>query len=100
MGADLLERLARRAGLDYVSDLRFLAGKKAAAVLEALEEEPAAAAASLREWNDALGYIAQAPPERSAESARDELARRLEGLGGLRETDGAARAQRPPSAKA
>lgn len=99
MGADLLERLARRAGLDYVSDLRFLAGKKAAAVLEALEEEPAAAA-SLREWNDALGYIAQAPPERSAESARDELARWLEGLGGLRETDGAARAQRPPSAKA
>ena len=36
-------------------------------------EQIAVEAASLRVWNDALDYLAQAPPEQTAEAARSRL---------------------------
>lgn len=68
----LLEYLSYQAGCAYLSDLRYISGWRRARLARVLEEIPAEAA-DLRTWNDALDYLAQAGPERTAEDARARL---------------------------
>ena len=72
----LLEYLSHRAGCAYLSDLKYINGWQRARLARVLEEIPAGAA-DLRIWNDALGYLAQAPPEQAAEDARALLITKL-----------------------
>lgn len=68
----LLEYLSHRAGCAYLSDLKYIDSWQKARLARVLEEIPAEAA-DLRTWNDALDYLAQAGPERTAEDARARL---------------------------
>ena len=68
----LLEFLAYKAGCAYLSDLPHASGRQRAQLAHELERVPAEAAA-LREWNDALAYLSQAPPEKTAQAARERL---------------------------
>lgn len=68
----LLDYLAYRAGCTYLSDLRYLSRWEKVQLAQTLEQI-AVEAASLRVWNDALDYLAQAPPEQTAEAARARL---------------------------
>lgn len=68
----LLEYLSYRAGCTYLSDLRYLNRWEKVQLAQTLEQI-AVEAASLRVWNDALDYLAQAPPEQTAEAARARL---------------------------
>lgn len=68
----LLEFLAYKAGCAYLSDLPHASGWQRVRLAHALERVPAEAAV-LREWNDALDYLAQAPPEETAQAARERL---------------------------
>ena len=72
----LLEFLAYKAGCAYLSDLPHASGRQRAQLAHELERVPAEAAA-LREWNDALDYLAQAPPEETAQAARERLIQSL-----------------------
>lgn len=72
----LLEFLQYKAGCTYLSDQRRLDGWQRVRLARVLEEIPAEAA-DLRIWNDALGYLAQAPPEQAAEDARALLITKL-----------------------
>ena len=68
----LLEFLQYRAGCAYLSDLKYIDSWQKARLARVLEEIPAEAA-DLRTWNDALDYLAQTGPERTAEDARARL---------------------------
>ena len=68
----LLEFLQYKAGCTYLSDLRRLDGWQRARLARVLEQIPAGAA-DLRTWNDALNYLAEAPPELTVEDARARL---------------------------
>ena len=68
----LLDYLAYRAGCAYLSDLRFLDEPRRAG-LAALVRRIPAGAADAGAWNDALEYLTSAPPERTAEAARERL---------------------------
>lgn len=68
----LLEFLQYKAGCTYLSDLRRLDGWQRARLARVLEQIPAGAA-DLRTWNDALNYLAEAPPELTVEDARVRL---------------------------
>lgn len=68
----LLDYLAYRAGCIYLSDLKVLDGWQRARLARVLEQV-SPQAANLSVWNDALAYLAQAPPERTAEDARIRL---------------------------
>ena len=72
----LLEFLAYKAGCAYLSDLPYASGWQRVRLAHALERVPAEAAV-LREWNDALDYLAQAPPEETAQAARERLIQSL-----------------------
>lgn len=65
----LLEFLAYKTGCTYLSDLPRASGVRLARVLEGIPAEDA----DLREWNDVLAYLAQAPPEETALAARERL---------------------------
>lgn len=80
----LLDYLAYRAGCTYLSDLRYTGNWQRAQLARALEEIPAEAA-SLRAWNDALDYLAQAPPASTAQEARERLIAGLLGSSPVRE---------------
>ena len=67
--ADLLDRMAQEIGCLYLSDLRWPDGagrKKLADLVQRLTPDEA----SLREWNDALAYLTDAPQQPTAEQAR------------------------------
>ena len=68
----LLEFLQYKAGCTYLSDLRRLDGWQRARLARVLEQIPAGAA-SIHDWNDALDYLAEAPPELTVEDARARL---------------------------
>ena len=68
----LLEFLAYKAGCVYLSDLHNASSWQKVRLVRELERVPAEAAA-LREWNDALAYLFQAPPEKTAQAARERL---------------------------
>ena len=72
----LLEYLSYQAGCGYLSDLKYIGSWQKARLARVLEEIPAEAA-DLRIWNDALGYLAPAPPEQAAEDARALLITKL-----------------------
>ena len=68
----LLDFLQYKAGCAYLSDLRYIGAWQRQRLVRALEKIPAEAA-DLRAWNDALDYLAQAPPAETAETARARL---------------------------
>ena len=68
----LLEFLQYKAGCTYLSDLKSISGWQRTRLARVLEQIPADAA-DLRTWNDALNYLAQAPPATFAETARERL---------------------------
>lgn len=68
----LLEFLQYKAGCTYLSDLRRLDGWQRARLARVLEQIPVEAA-SIHDWNDALDYLAEAPPELTVEDARARL---------------------------
>lgn len=68
----LLDFLAYKAGCSYLSDLPRATGWQRARLVRTLGGIPAEAA-SLHDWNDALDYLAQAPPAPSAQEARARL---------------------------
>ena len=68
----LLEFLQYKAGCTYLSDLKSISGWQRTRLARVLEQIPADAA-DLRTWNDALNYLAQAPPAAIAEAARERL---------------------------
>ncbi len=73
----LLDFLAHQVGSAYLSDLPRMDGARLARELEQIPAE----AASLHDWNDALGYLDQAPPEATPQAARRRLLERLQPLG-------------------
>ena len=68
----LLEFLQYKAGCTYLSDLKSISGWQRTRLARVLEQIPADTA-DLRTWNDALNYLAQAPPAAIAEAARERL---------------------------
>lgn len=72
----LLDALSIQAGCMYLSDLNYLDKWQRMRLARTLEQLPADAA-SLEEWNSALQYLAQHPPEETAEAARDRLIQSL-----------------------
>lgn len=69
----LLDFLAHQVGSAYLSDLPRMSGARLARELEQIPAE----AASLHDWNDALEYLAHAPPEATPQAARGRLLERL-----------------------
>ena len=68
----LLDKISRKMGCPFLSDLRFLSReqrKQLARILKQMEPE----ANSVREWNDALAYLTRAPPENTAAEAKERL---------------------------
>ena len=77
----LLEVLQVRMGVFYLSDLRLLSNYERTRLARVLADIPAAAA-SLREWNDALLYLSNRQPEQTAKAARERLIQSLAQPGG------------------
>lgn len=73
LALSLLDFLAHQVGSTYLSDLPRMSGAR---LVRELEQIPAEAA-SLHDWNDALEYLAQAPPEATPQAARGRLLERL-----------------------
>lgn len=72
----LLDLIAIQMGCVYLSDLRFLDSmqrRHLAGKLERLTPREA----DLQEWNDALDYLTGAPPEKTAQAARERLVQLL-----------------------
>lgn len=68
----LLDVMSIQMRCDYLSDLCFLDDVQRALLaqkLERLTAEPE----DLHDWNDALHYLAQAPPEQTAQAAKERL---------------------------
>ena len=68
----LLDLLAIQMKCEYLSDLRFLSPEQRQYLAHKLEcltprEE------DIREWNDALTYLTEAPPETTAQAAKERL---------------------------
>ena len=68
----LLDAMAIQSRREYLSDLKYLQDWELIRLGRTLEKAPAKAAA-LFEWNDALAYLAGAPPEQTQEAARERL---------------------------
>lgn len=65
----LLDYLAYRVHCKYLSDLNDVSGYQLAREIQNIEP----AAVPLREWNDALEYLARETPADTAESAKSRL---------------------------
>ena len=68
----LLDLMSIQMGCMYLSDLRFLSQEQRRYLAQKLDrltprEE------DVREWNDALAYLAAGPPETSAQAAKERL---------------------------
>jgi len=70
--ASLLDVIAFELHCEYLSDLRFLSHDQCAVLVYRLAGLPAESVC-LKEWNDALNYLTSAPPERTAQTAKDRL---------------------------
>lgn len=77
----LLDALSIQADCMYLSDLHYLDKWQRMRLVRTLEQLPADAA-SLEEWNNALQYLAQQPPEETAAAARTRLLQSLSSLNG------------------
>ncbi len=71
-GSALLDLLSLRMGCAYLSDLRYLGGARREKLAGEVERLPAREE-DLREWNDALAYLTEAPPEPTARAAKERL---------------------------
>lgn len=72
----LLEVLSMRVNCQFLSDIKYLDELDRRRLAHVLEHIPPDAAA-LKEWNDALQYLAKRPPEGTAEAARERLIQSL-----------------------
>lgn len=72
LALSLLEFLAYKAGCPYLSDLPRVSGWQRVRMARELEHIQAEAA-SLHDWNDALDYLTGAPPEDTAQAAKERL---------------------------
>ena len=77
--ACLLDHMARAAGCMYLSDLRGGGPVRFRRAMIAAVNRLTPEDAELREWNDALEYLADAPKERTAHAAREKLLAYLSG---------------------
>lgn len=71
-GQSLLDLLSIQMKCEYLSDLRFLSQEQRRCLAHKLKcltprEE------DVREWNDALTYLTDAPPEPTARAAKERL---------------------------
>ena len=71
-GQSLLDLLSIQMKCEYLSDLRFLSSEQRRCLAHKLKyltprEE------DVREWNDALTYLTDAPPEPTARAAKERL---------------------------
>lgn len=71
-GMSLLDAISVQMGCGYLSDLRYLDSGQRAMLAQKLERIPPGHA-SLFEWNDALEYLAGAPPCDSQAAAKETL---------------------------
>lgn len=72
----LLDLMSIQMGCMYLSDLRFLSPEQRRYLAQKLDrltprEE------DVREWNDALDYLTGAPPEETAQAAKEQLVKLL-----------------------
>lgn len=72
MSTPLLESLQGWAHCEYLSDLRFLSNVQRMELRRTLDCLPPEAA-SLKEWNEALNYLANAPPAQTPAQAKAKL---------------------------
>ena len=72
----LLDAMQSWVGCENLSDLHWLDDIQRLRLSHKLEKLPPDAA-SLFEWNDALGYLTRQPPEETAQAARGRLIRML-----------------------
>lgn len=77
MTLPLLEFMQHKAGCLYLSDLQNIADWQRSRLARELKQIPAEDT-GLREWNDALAYLTGAPPEKTAQAARERLIHALE----------------------
>ena len=68
----LVDYLAYMTHCEYVSDLKFMDDARRRHVCRALERIPVETY-PLKEWNDALSYVAKRPPQTTSAKARAEL---------------------------
>ena len=73
----LLDLLSIQMGCMYLSDLRFLSPEQRRYLAQSLERLTPRKE-DIREWNDALDYLTGAPPEKTAQAARERLIHALE----------------------
>ena len=71
-GVSLLDAISIQMGCEYLSDLRFLDSGQRTVLARKLEKLPLEMA-DLHDWNDALEYLAGAPPCDSREEAKKQL---------------------------
>lgn len=72
----LLDLMSIQMGCMYLSDLRFLSPEQRRYLAQKLDcltprQE------DIREWNDALDYLTGAPPEETAQAAKEQLVKLL-----------------------
>lgn len=68
----LLDLLSIQMKCEYLSDLRFLSLEQRRYLAQRLERLTPMEK-DIREWNDALDYITGAPPENTAQAAKERL---------------------------
>lgn len=68
----LLDLLSIQMGCMYLSDLRFLSQEQRRYLAQRLERLTPWEA-DIRDWNDALDYLTGAPPEDTAQAAKERL---------------------------
>ena len=72
MDQSLLDFLSIQMGCMYLSDLRFLSPEQRRHLAQRLKRLTPMEK-NIREWNDALDYLTGAPPENTAQSAKERL---------------------------
>lgn len=68
----LLDLLSIQMGCMYLSDLRFLSPEQRRYLAQRLDRLTPRQE-DIREWNDALDYLTGAPPEDTAQAAKERL---------------------------
>ena len=72
MEQSLLDLLSIQMGCMYLSDLRFLSLERRRYLAQRLDRLTPRET-DIREWNDALDYLTGAPPEDTAQAAKERL---------------------------
>ena len=72
----LLDLLSAQMECRYLSDLRFLTPEQRRSLAQKLASLPARED-RVQDWNAALAYLSGAPPEKTAQAAKEQLVRIL-----------------------